>query len=1182
MKRLIPFFLLLSTLGFGQVFNGAVSVNGPITYTFPAGQSPTGPSITQTNNPPQATVGVPYTPLFPFTAVAGTSPTLLWSTSVGATPPGLPVDPNTGNMGGTTPTMAGSYSFTIKVQDANLLFATHAYAMQVVNPLNPNAEDNRYCGIGDVALFGTTDGPATLPQTCYNTSIAATTPTNPGTTRIVTDNASMLAAIAAAICGDIIQLQAGIVLDGGGTGVSYTFPPKGCTGTNYIWIRSSGVLDASFPAPGNRVTPCQGGVASLPGRPLYNCPVPANLMAKIVTGNASAGAVFFTGDHYRMTGLEITRIATPNKVVFSLVNLQTVATTNHVIIDRDWIHGINADGVGFPLNASNWTETLKGVYFGQGNHLAVIDSYIGDIYSISGNMGNGNTGADSQCWAGGVGTVTLSGWGQYKFVNNFCEASTENYLFGGSTGPANTPAGCTRGVNCNPDAPTSFEVRRNDFFKPLSWDCCITTANNFFGYPSEKNGGELKYAEQILNEGNTTTNTWVAAQPGYWFSLAAKNQPNQTGGTGSAPAAWIKDATYRYNKGYNISYGFAAYNSSDNGCTNCDSLGTINVSIHDNIGDFLNNLDSANQAPQDSIEVTTTRAPYVNVNMSHNLLLSSVRALMILGASASGLIQNFVVQDNIATCGSALNCVIPIGTGGSCDIGKVGPLNILNACAAGSYTWDHNVVIADPHVGQNWPAGNFFPVNLAAVGFVNANNGNQGDYRLCTGVATPGAACAGASLYHNAAHDGTDIGPNVDLVNLYIAGGADNSNPHFHYVRAGATGANNGTGWTDAFTTWPTMVRGETYYVAGGNYPSHNFNTAASGSTLITVKHATVADHGTSIAWQDAYAVQSHIAFSGWFAGNGGIVGTEISTPFWVIDGGQGQTLFATDATAYGFIVDKPSGASSCSTANQSYFWIADVSNVTYRYIAIDGCGSGFDVQQVGFDNGTGSGRVIEHNFANHLQNSIKLFQATSDTVQYNQLWNQWTSGAHHGESVNNFSTDQITFRYNYLDGCTGTACIACNIGNTIAMNHWSIYGNIFANYSGGNGAIGGVTQVIANTVVYNNTFVNGSTVWFKDGDGDASAVNNVLENNLLYNSNSSIDLASGNIAIRDYNAYFNSGSPSETHVQIGAGNPFVNSGSLNYQLVVNTTAWTPLPSPFNFDMTGSQITSSRGALQFH
>ena len=75
------------------------------------------------------------------------------------------------------------------------------------------------------------------------------------------------------------------------------------------------------------------------------------------------------------------------------------------------------------------------------------------------------------------------------------------------------------------------------------------------------------------------------------------------------------------------------------------------------------------------------------------------------------------------------------------------------------------------------------------------------------------------------------------------------------YVRAGATGANNGSDWNNAYSNLPgSLTRGRTYYIAGGSYAAHTFADAESGTNQIVIKKATVADHGTSTGWQDSYA----------------------------------------------------------------------------------------------------------------------------------------------------------------------------------------------------------------------------------------------------------------------------------------------------------------------------------------
>ncbi len=75
-----------------------------------------------------------------------------------------------------------------------------------------------------------------------------------------------------------------------------------------------------------------------------------------------------------------------------------------------------------------------------------------------------------------------------------------------------------------------------------------------------------------------------------------------------------------------------------------------------------------------------------------------------------------------------------------------------------------------------------------------------------------------------------------------------------HYVRADATGASDGSDWTNAWTELPAILeRGHRYYVADGAYPGNTFDDAASGTTTITVQKATSGDHGTEVGWDPAY-----------------------------------------------------------------------------------------------------------------------------------------------------------------------------------------------------------------------------------------------------------------------------------------------------------------------------------------
>ena len=74
--------------------------------------------------------------------------------------------------------------------------------------------------------------------------------------------------------------------------------------------------------------------------------------------------------------------------------------------------------------------------------------------------------------------------------------------------------------------------------------------------------------------------------------------------------------------------------------------------------------------------------------------------------------------------------------------------------------------------------------------------------------------------------------------------GAPSAQAANHYVRAGATGSASGNDWTNAYTALPSsLIRGDTYYIADGSYAGYIFNTAASGTTLITIKKTVITDH---------------------------------------------------------------------------------------------------------------------------------------------------------------------------------------------------------------------------------------------------------------------------------------------------------------------------------------------------
>lgn len=610
----------------------------------------------------------------------------------------------------TAPTVTSSTSATVtatSVADPT----KSARASVVVNPptvspapstSNASGPDNTYCDTGDVANFGSNDGPATLPQACINTALANTPSTGNVTTLPAGGN--LQTALNNLACGDTLQLQAGATF----TGV-FIFPTRTCDSAHWITIRTS-APDSSLPPEGTRVTPCYAGVSSLPGRPAFNCGSLSAVLAKIVMSpmQGSGPIQFAVGaNHYRLIGLEITRSAGTG-IVYNLVSVQGSAGADHIILDRSWLHGTAQD------------DTTRGVALGGTTYLGVVDSFFTDFHCTS--MVGSCT--DAQTVGGGLGSLPM---GPYKVVNNFLEASGENILFGGGAATL---------------TPADIEIRRNHFFKPFTWK---TGQPGFVGGTSGysfvvKNHLELKNAQRVLVEGNILENAWGGfSQVGYSILFTPKNQ------SGACAACQVTDVTVRHNQISHVSGGFQIANVlSDSGAA---ATAGHNYSIHDVTIDDIQG--AAYGGPGIFAQVSAVTPPLYNVAINH-VTAFPPNSLMFVGNDVSQpRMSNFVFTNNLVTTGP-----YPIwSTGGgtaNCAYYDV-PLTTVNACFS-PYTFAGNAFITSSAAAQ-WPAGNWFTSSVSTVQFANFNGGIGGDYALLS-----------TSPYVTAGTDGKPIGADVAAI----------------------------------------------------------------------------------------------------------------------------------------------------------------------------------------------------------------------------------------------------------------------------------------------------------------------------------------------------------------------------------------------------------------------------------
>ncbi len=644
----------------------------------------------QTAKLPEGTVGAPYSSSLG--ASGGVAP-YNYQIAGGALPEGFYLDHNSGAISGTTQ-QSGSYSFTASVTDANWAKVTSSISLTI-----------------NASTSGNFDGPAELPRVYVQTDLVNTPA--PGSVISVPRGGDLQRALNNVQCGQTVSLQAGATFTG-----RFTLPANNCDDNHWIIVRTS-TPDSNLPAEGTRMTPCYAGVASLPGRPSFNCTSPSNALAKIeFPGTGSGPIVWLNGaSHYRFIGLEITRTPGSN-VVYNLALRDQNGSANHLIFDRCWIHGTAQD------------ETERGVMMSGTQYTAVIDSYLSDFHCVS------ETGAcvDSQAIAGGLGDVKM---GPFKIVNNYLEAAAENILLGGSAATV---------------TPADIEVRHNHMFKPMIWKQGQPGfVGGHDGHPFiVKNLFELKNAQRVLFEGNILENSWGGfSQYGFGMVMTPKNQAIGTGNV--CPICQVTDVTIRYVKISHVGGGMQLGNGvSMNGGV---PLAGGRYSIHDVI------IDDINETKYDGYGLFAQVSTGDGAPILHDVTINHVTAfqpgtMLNIGdnTQVNPQMTNFVYTNNIVNAGTAPTRTTGGGTANCAYPAK--PNLVLPACFA-RYMFSRNAIVGTPsnYPPTVYPAGNFFPASSSSIDFVNFANGIGGDYRL-----------QATSRYKNAGTDGRDLGADIDAL----------------------------------------------------------------------------------------------------------------------------------------------------------------------------------------------------------------------------------------------------------------------------------------------------------------------------------------------------------------------------------------------------------------------------------
>ena len=435
-----------------------------------------------------------------------------------------------------------------------------------------------------------------------------------------------------------------------------------------------------------------------------------------------------------------------------------------------------------------------------------------------------------------------------------------------------------------------------------------------------------------------------------------------------------------------------------------------------------------------------------------------------------------------------------------------------------------------------------------------------------------------------------------------------------HYVRADATGTGNGSDWNNAFATLPAiLVRGDTYYVAEGSYGSYSFDDPVSGATYIHVKKATPTSHGTNTGWSDTYGDEP-ANFTSW----------DIASKYWVLDGQVGQwagSVYGVPAlpnhVPYGFRVIRNTTANGASLIRSGSSGGEAVTNVTLRHVEAAYTNTPRQIGAWGANQDCLSSRtadltvshawfhdcgrtamistnrdnvVIEYSVLERNGHAAAAGVELGGSSEHSEIAAMWGHPLHTSKGPTG-----IVFRNNYIRDWRSTGGIMVMGSDAQSI---TLYGNVFSttgywtttDTGNSNGVLNGLdsSQTI-NAIVraYNNTFVDvdhGANV-FTAGDYSVREVKNNLFCNVSGFQGQILSVGASGPS-RSHNWYFNSGTQSESNIQYGTGDPFVDRANGDYQLLDASDAGdTSIGALYNTDpdgvSRGGDENWDRGAFEF-
>ena len=255
------------------------------------------------------------------------------------------------------------------------------------------------------------------------------------------------------------------------------------------------------------------------------------------------------------------------------------------------------------------------------------------------------------------------------------------------------------------------------------------------------------------------------------------------------------------------------------------------------------------------------------------------------------------------------------------------------------------------------------------------------------------------------------------------------------YVRAGATGANNGSDWANAWSSVSavrnaSLAAGDTVYVAAGTYGALTVNRSGAAGSPITIKRATGATHGTDTGWSSGY--DGKVVLDG----NGDLCAICIG------DSNQANYITVDGATRYGIVAKNAyHGVRTRGPSSMAH-------NLTLRYLDIGDAGAG-KMQEDGIQ-GAGNNLVLEKSYI-HDNDDIST----------------------HGDGIQWFEGDNVTMRYNVFKNNGQQMMLTETAWGSDYVTNLNVYYNVFYNRGGAhyNGISKKLCPPSGQWKFYNNTW---------------------------------------------------------------------------------------------------------------